>query len=59
MKENRFEELVAKSMGAEVAAGDTPKTEEVKQEAPKEETVTEEEVIEALDENEELKKIVL
>ena len=41
MKENRFEELVAKSMGAEVAKEETPKTEEVKQEAPKEETVTE------------------
>lgn len=55
MKENRFEELVAKSMGAEIAAGDTPKTEEVKQEAPKEETVTEEKT-EAVKEDSSLKE---
>ena len=37
MAENRFEELVAKSMGAKVETIETPNTEEVKQEAPKQE----------------------
>ena len=41
MAEKRFEELVAKSMGAEVVAEEIPKTEEVKTEVPKEETKTE------------------
>jgi len=37
MSTNRFEELVAKSMGAKIDTQETPKTEEVKTEAPKEE----------------------
>ena len=38
MSTNRFEELVAKSMGAKIDTQETPKTEEVKTEAPKETT---------------------
>ena len=46
MATNRFEELVAKSMGAEIAKEETPKAEEVKTEAPKEEVKTEEAPVE-------------
>ena len=46
MATNRFEELVAKSMGAEIAKEEAPKTEEVKTEAPKEEVKTEEAPVE-------------
>jgi len=42
MAENRFEELVAKSMGAEIVAEKALKTEEVKKETPKEEVKSEE-----------------
>ena len=60
MAENRFEELVAKSMGAEIVAGETLKTEEVKKEIPKEEVKSEEtskeEVKSELKEDSSLKK---
>ena len=42
MAENRFEELVAKSMGMETAIEETPKTEEVKKDTKKEEVKSEE-----------------
>ena len=42
MAENRFEELIAKSMGAEIVAEEALKTEEVKKETPKEEVKSEE-----------------
>ena len=42
MAENRFEELVAKSMGAEIVAEEALKTEEVKKDTPKEEVKSEE-----------------
>lgn len=42
MAENRFEELVAKSMGAEIVAEEALKTEEVKKEIPTEEVKSEE-----------------
>ena len=42
MAENRFEELIAKSMGAEIVPEEALKTEEVKQEISKEEVKSEE-----------------
>jgi hypothetical protein len=53
MEENRFEELVAKNMGAKIDAEKAP-AEEVKQEAPKQETVSEEKT-EAVKEDSSLK----
>tara|TARA_R100000664_G_scaffold34200_1_gene54977 strand:- start:4808 stop:5902 length:1095 start_codon:yes stop_codon:yes gene_type:complete len=53
MEENRFEELVAKNMGAKIETEKAP-AEEVKQEAPKQETATEEKT-EAVKEDSSLK----